>query len=107
MRFLPVIFITLALLSIPLPLHSDSIWQDKIQHFATSAFLTTWSYGICHYPASCDRPGAICISITLVSGVGIGKEFYDINEEDGKFDWVDLLFDAGGIICGLIIIYSF
>ena len=65
------------------------IQMDKKLHFVA-----------CFIPSLFGLYGAC-----FAAGLGIGKEYGDMNSPGNKWDWQDIVADVAGILCGLFIHY--
>jgi uncharacterized protein YfiM (DUF2279 family) len=79
----------------PAALPSDNWFAgDKLQHFFTSAFVQSMSYGSLRTAGLGHGPALA--GATAVSAVaGVGKEVYDLRTK-GDFSLRDLTWDAAG-----------
>jgi putative lipoprotein len=67
---------------------------DKLQHFFTSAFVQSMTYGGLRR-AGADRGPAIAGASVVTAVAGVGKELYD-GRVKGEFSARDLVWDAAG-----------
>jgi uncharacterized protein YfiM (DUF2279 family) len=98
-----IVVIILLLMSGILNCH-DWLGRDKLAHFSSSLFITGYSYSAAGnvFGASEARSRQIGVSIAL--GMGFGKEASDRYVSRGKWSWEDIVWDAAGIACGLVLI---
>jgi uncharacterized protein YfiM (DUF2279 family) len=68
--------------------------SDKVQHFFTSAFVQSFSYGALRTAGSPHGAALAGASITTAA-VGVGKEVHDLRVK-GEFSMRDLTWDAAG-----------
>ncbi len=74
---------------------SDSwLGEDKVQHFLTSAFVQTLSYGALR-GAGIGHGGALVTASITSLGVGLGKEVYDARHH-GDVSRKDVVWDVAG-----------
>ncbi len=101
-KYLFVIIIILLIAS----LQAKSKWMghDKVLHFTGSAFLTYWNYGMSNdilgYPS--EKSAYFAVSFTLA--LGVAKECSDKKLKDTGFSWHDMVYNAAGVIAGLVLI---
>ena len=78
------------------PEHSRDAWfgPDKLQHFFTSAFVQSFTYGALRR-AGMEQGGAIAGATATSAAVGVGKELRD-QRIKGEFSVRDLSWDAAG-----------
>lgn len=78
------------------PEHRGDSWfgPDKLQHFFTSAFVQSFSYGALRR-AGADHGPAIVGASALTVAAGVGKELRD-GHVRGEFSVRDLAWDAAG-----------
>lgn len=88
----------------------DDSWTsfDKWQHFSFSLMLTVQSgYALSHdnwVRIEPDKSALVC-SAGFSMSLGLLKEIYDVRRKPkGLFSWKDLLYDAGGTVCGILIL---
>jgi uncharacterized protein YfiM (DUF2279 family) len=67
---------------------------DKLQHFFTSAFVQSTTYGGLRR-AGVEPGAAIAGASAVTAAVGVGKEVYD-SRAKGEFSVRDLAWDAAG-----------
>ena len=67
---------------------------DKLQHFFTSAFVQSLSYGVLRR-AGVDNGNALAGASVITLGAGVGKEVFD-RRVRGEFSLRDLAWDAAG-----------
>jgi putative lipoprotein len=67
---------------------------DKVQHFLTSAFVQSMSYGALR-SVGMSHGAAIAGASTTTAAVGVGKEWRD-RAVKGEFSSRDLVWDAAG-----------
>ena len=67
---------------------------DKIQHFFSSAFVQSMSYGALRTAGVGHRAALTGASLTSVT-IGVGKEVYDLRTH-GDFSLRDLTWDIAG-----------
>ena len=67
---------------------------DKVQHFFSSAFVQTLSYGVLR-GAGVQHGVALAGASVTTLGVGVGKEVYD-SRHRGDVSRKDLAWDAAG-----------
>jgi uncharacterized protein YfiM (DUF2279 family) len=67
---------------------------DKVQHFFSSAFVQTMSYGALR-TTGLDHRAALTGATITTATVGIGKEYHDLLTHD-DFSYRDLTWDAIG-----------
>jgi uncharacterized protein YfiM (DUF2279 family) len=68
--------------------------SDKVQHFFSSAFLQSFSYGALRTAGTPHGTALVGASITTAA-VGVGKEVHD-RRVKGEFSLRDLTWDAAG-----------
>ncbi len=98
------IFLLIILLTGCMLYSHDWLGRDKVAHFSTSLFLTCWSYGLSQdiFEQKSNDSRYLAVGVTL--SMGLGKEGSDRYIRKGKWSWEDLVWDAGGILCGLVLI---
>jgi putative lipoprotein len=67
---------------------------DKLQHFFSSAFVQSVSYGVLR-GAGAGRGAALAGASATTAAVGVGKEVYDARHH-GDVSRRDLVWDAAG-----------
>jgi uncharacterized protein YfiM (DUF2279 family) len=67
---------------------------DKLQHFFTSAFVQSMSYGTLR-TAGLDHGAALAGATAASAVAGVGKEVHDLRAR-GEFSFRDLTWDAAG-----------
>lgn len=67
---------------------------DKLQHFFTSAFVQSMSYGALR-TSGLDHGAALAGASVATATVGVGKELRDLRAR-GEFSVRDLVWDAAG-----------
>lgn len=80
------------------------VGKDKLAHLTASTFLYCWQYEILDKPFQVDHNDAKVWALNLSLLWGVGKELYDMSQEDNFFSYKDLIFDALGCITGMIIV---
>ena len=100
------IILILVLTGLFLSLSAASEWlgKDKIMHFAGSAFLTYWNYGVSRDIMENSKTQSVFFSVSITSVLGFGKETSDKYLKRTKFSWKDIVYDLAGISAGLVII---
>ena len=79
----------------PAALPSDHWFAgDKLQHFFTSAFVQSMSYGSLR-TAGVSHGAALAGATAVSVVVGVGKEVHDLHTK-GEFSLRDLTWDAAG-----------
>lgn len=79
----------------PATLSSDHWFAgDKLQHFFTSAFVQSMSYGTLR-TAGVGHGPALAGATATSAVAGVGKEVYDVHTK-GEFSLRDLTWDAAG-----------
>ena len=68
--------------------------SDKVQHFFTSAFVQSLSYGALR-SAGAGHGAALAGASATTAAVGVGKEWHD-RDVKGDFSARDLAWDAAG-----------
>jgi uncharacterized protein YfiM (DUF2279 family) len=68
--------------------------SDKVQHFFTSAFVQSFSYGALR-TAGTPHGAALAGASITTAAVGVGKEVRDLRVK-GEFSVRDLTWDAAG-----------
>jgi uncharacterized protein YfiM (DUF2279 family) len=77
------------------PLANDHwLAGDKLQHFFTSAFVQSMSYGSLR-TAGLGHGAALAGATAATAAVGVGKEVHDLHVK-GEFSLRDLTWDAAG-----------
>jgi putative lipoprotein len=78
------------------PARAPDSWfgQDKVQHFFTSAFVQSISYGSLR-GAGLSHTSALAGASVTTAAVGVGKELRD-RRVKGEFSVRDLAWDAAG-----------
>ena len=74
--------------------------HDKKQHFLTcmtAAFAAGFPFFAIGSPLTALVAGS-CFS----AGLALGKEYGDSKAAGNKWDWLDILADAGGLIVGVL-----
>ena len=76
--------------------HSADKWfaPDKLQHFFTSAFVQSMSYGALR-TAGVGHDAALAGATVATIGIGVGKEVHDLHVHD-EFSYRDLTWDVAG-----------
>ena len=76
--------------------HTADRWfgGDKLQHFFTSAFVQSMSYGTLR-TAGVSHGAALAGATVTTLGVGVGKEVHDLHDRN-EFSFRDLTWDAAG-----------
>lgn len=76
--------------------HSTDQWfgGDKLQHFFTSAFVQSMSYGALR-TSGLDHGAALAGATVTTAAVGVGKEIHDLHVKN-EFSFRDLTWDAAG-----------
>jgi len=88
----------------------DDPWTsfDKWQHFSFSLMLTVQSgYALSHdnWVRTDQDKNTLIYSAGFSLSLGLLKEIYDVRKKPkGLFSWKDLLYDAGGTVCGILIL---
>jgi len=88
----------------------DDSWTsfDKWQHFSFSFMLTVQTgYALSHDTWVRTEPDkrTLMYSAGFSLSLGVLKEIYDVRKKPkGIFSWKDLLYDAGGTVCGILIL---
>ena len=67
---------------------------DKVQHFFSSAFVQSMSYGALRTTGVSHGAALAAASVTSAA-VGVGKEVHDLHAK-GEFSVRDLMWDAAG-----------
>ena len=79
----------------PAALPSDHWFaSDKVQHFFSSAFVQSMSYGALRTAGVEHGPALAGASVTAAA-VGVGKEVHDLRTK-GEFSLRDVTWDAAG-----------
>jgi uncharacterized protein YfiM (DUF2279 family) len=79
----------------PMALPNDRWFAgDKLQHFFTSAFVQSMSYGVLRRTGVEHGP-ALAGASAVTATVGVGKELTDLRTK-GEFSVRDLTWDAAG-----------
>lgn len=76
--------------------HPSDHWLagDKLQHFFSSAFVQSMSYGVLRRTGVEHGP-ALAGASAVTAAVGVGKELMDLKTK-GEFSVRDLAWDAAG-----------
>jgi len=76
--------------------HTADRWfsGDKLQHFFTSAFVQSVSYGALRTSGVGHGPALAGATVTTV-GIGVAKEVHDLHDRN-EFSYRDLTWDAAG-----------
>ena len=76
--------------------HSADKWfaGDKLQHFFTSAFVQSMSYGALR-TSGVSHGAALAGATVATAAVGVGKEIHDLHDRN-EFSYRDLTWDAAG-----------
>jgi uncharacterized protein YfiM (DUF2279 family) len=76
--------------------HTADRWfsGDKLQHFFTSAFVQSMSYGTLRAAGVSHGPALAGATLTTAA-VGVGKEVHDLHDRN-EFSYRDLTWDALG-----------
>jgi uncharacterized protein YfiM (DUF2279 family) len=76
--------------------HTADRWfaGDKLQHFFTSAFVQSMSYGALR-TAGVTHGTALAGATVTTLGVGVAKEVHDLHDRN-EFSFRDLTWDAAG-----------
>ncbi|MEO8564044.1 MAG: hypothetical protein ABI601_18330 [bacterium] len=75
---------------------------DKLQHFFTSAFVQSATYGGLRRVGAGQGP-ALAGASTLTAVAGVGKELYD-RQVKGEFSVRDLAWDAAGAAAASVLL---
>jgi putative lipoprotein len=81
----------------------DWLGSDKIAHFGTSMFLTSYTSGCSNDILGETRENSQYLGVGLTLSLGLGKEGFDRYIQNEKWSWEDLAWDLAGIACGLVI----
>ncbi|OQX70569.1 MAG: hypothetical protein B6D62_04440 [Candidatus Cloacimonas sp. 4484_275] len=99
-----IIIVILLALHFSISARTDWLGKDKVMHFAGSAFITYWNYGVSRDIMGNSKKESIYFSVSVTSILGFGKETSDKFLKKTKFSWKDIVYDIAGISAGLIII---
>ena len=82
--------------SLTQPQHSTDQWfgGDKLQHFFSSAFVQSMSYGALR-TAGVGHGAALAGATVTTATVGVAKEVHDLHVKN-EFSYRDLTWDAAG-----------
>lgn len=73
--------------------------QDKVQHFAVSAAITTMGYGGAR--TVLERDASVGVAVAVAAVAGVLREAYD-HRRGRPFSFRDLLWDALGVAAGYL-----
>jgi uncharacterized protein YfiM (DUF2279 family) len=78
--------------------------KDKVAHFGSSLFLTCYIYGLNHDIAEVQADSSRMTGAGISLSLGLSKEWLDSRKINNRWSWADLVWDAAGICCGLVLI---
>jgi len=101
-KYLFIIIIILMVVS----LQAKSKWlgEDKVLHFAGSAFLTYWNYGMSEDIMENSSEESIYFAVSFTLALGTAKEYSDKKLKKTGFSWRDIAYDTAGVIVGIVLI---
>jgi len=84
----------------------DDEWfsEDKFQHFAHSAAISSSLYLIANNIKETNDRNSFFISFSISSLIGLSKEIKDSKDEKGKASSKDLVYDVAGILFGIFLV---
>ena len=84
--------------------HTADRWfsGDKLQHFFTSAFVQSMSYGALR-TAGVSHGAALAGATVTTGTIGVAKEVHDLHDRN-EFSYRDLSWDAAGMGAATILL---
>ena len=86
--------------------HGNDEWfsEDKFEHFAHSAAISSSIYLIANNIMRTDDKTSFYISFSTSSLIGLSKEIKDSKDEKGTASSKDLIFDIAGVLFGILLV---
>ena len=75
--------------------HDDLFGKDKLYHFAVAGTVGAGVTAIAHNNGSSESNAPV-IGVTVVVGIGAGKEFYDLKVKETYWSWKDMIWNVIG-----------
>jgi uncharacterized protein YfiM (DUF2279 family) len=90
--------------SLVIPKKDEWFSEDKFNHFAHSAAISSSIYLIANNMAKTDNKNSFYISFSISALIGVSKEIKDSKSTTGTASSKDLLFDIAGVMFGILLV---
>jgi uncharacterized protein YfiM (DUF2279 family) len=90
--------------SVMIPKKDEWFSEDKFNHFAHSAVISSSIYLIANNITKTDDKNSFYISFSISSLIGLSKEIKDSKSKAGTASSKDLVFDIAGVLFGILLV---